>query len=135
MNGKLSRANEVIEELKHKIKSQDSTIESLENAVTKARESAVMLKKIVNDNRLKFEEERLTLYKEHKLEVKRWRKELGEVNRQHHKLEKTFNILKDTELIIKSNVGSKTLAFEKCHPLPEYIESSIQELYKDWKLI
>ena len=107
----LANAYEKIKELEAKIQYRDTTIENLEIAAAKAKESAVMLNKMVNDNRMKFEEERLVMYKEHKAEVKSWKKDLGEANRKHLNLEKKFNILNSTR-----RTSPDTRELEFCSP-------------------
>ena len=53
-----------------------------------ASESAIKLNKKLNDNRKVYEEEKLVILKEHKKEVKAWRKDLGRAVSKHLKLEK-----------------------------------------------
>ena len=105
----LANAYDTIKELEFMVQCRDTTIKNLEIAATKAKESAVMLNKMVNDNRIKYEEEKLAMYKEHKSEVKSWKKDLGEANRKHLTLEKKFNILKATEKTNEQGKKAKQL--------------------------
>ena len=68
-------------------KTEDSLVK-LECVNKSAKESALKLNKILNDTKVKFEHEKEFLRKEHNLEVKAWRKDLG------HKRKITKNLKK-----------------------------------------
>ena len=64
------RAHETIQKLQRELENRDVIISKLELNLETARESAIILNKRVNDNRVKFEEDKLTIFKDHKIEVK-----------------------------------------------------------------
>ena len=47
----------------------------------------------LSDTTKKFADKKNLIFREHKSEVKRWRKDLGEANRKHINLEKKFELL------------------------------------------
>ena len=58
-----------------------------------------MLNKVINENRVKFEEEKLTLFKEYKSEMNMWKKDLALV-RAGHVDKKTKSIFSGKKLPI-----------------------------------
>ena len=88
------------DEAKNKIAVLQDEIIDRENAYNElsaqyeiARNTTSMLNKVINENRVKFEEEKLTLFKEYKSDVNLWEKDLGNTNRRHIKLEKKNYVL------------------------------------------
>ena len=79
---------ERLDGLENKIMDRDDTIRELEKGKMIAREGCNRLNKELKESRQKFSQEKASLVKEHKLEVKAWRKELGESNKEIVKLKK-----------------------------------------------
>ena len=67
-------AYDAIKELKGDLKARDDIICDLEVSNKIATESANKLNKIMNDSRKKYEKEKADLMKEHKIEIKAWKK-------------------------------------------------------------
>ena len=88
-------AYDAIKELKGDLKARDDIICDLEVSNKIATESANKLNKIMNDSRKKYEKEKADLMKEHKIEIKAWKKDLGKANSKHLKLERKFALLED----------------------------------------
>ena len=83
------------------LKDREDCYDDLEARYESASKSAVMLNKIINDNRVRFEEEKLAIFKEHKNEVKAWKKDLGNANKKHIKLEKKFDALINNNVAVQ----------------------------------
>ena len=66
-------------------------IESLKHATQVAREISNKLHKELSDTKIKFNKEKAATFKEHKAEVKAWKKDLGEANKEKIKLQKKLN--------------------------------------------
>ena len=91
--GDLNIAVETIKKLEQKLRHRENDIENLQLSLAKSRETTIKLNQALCDNTKKFAEEKNLIFREHKSEVKRWRKDLGEANRKHIKLEKKFELL------------------------------------------
>ena len=89
----LTIAHEHIELLKKKNEEQEKTITELLRENRSAKEATSIINKAHNDARVFYEKEKLHIFKQHKIEVKSWRRELGEMTRRHIKLEKKLEIL------------------------------------------
>ena len=74
--------------LKIKIMERDETVRELEKANMIAREGSNRLNKELRESKQKFYQEKASIEKQHKLQVKAWRKELGESNKEKIKLQK-----------------------------------------------
>ena len=123
-NIRLVNALETIKELEEVVQSRDTAIENLEIVNKNARDSALTLNKMVNHNRVKYEEEKLALFKEHKCEVKMWRKELGEATRNHVNLQRKFDQLCADNENSSLKPNSQALVYEAVPPEPEPRSSS-----------
>ena len=77
-----------IDKLKDIIKARDGEILDLRIANKTSSEASGKLSKALGDARIKFEKEKTVLKKEHRAEVKTWRKDLGDANSMIIKLEK-----------------------------------------------
>ena len=93
---------EKIEALENKIKERDENLQELEVANKIAREGTNRIRKELNESKKKFTQEKAMIFKEHKSEVKAWRKELGEANREKIKLKEKLED-KNDEKITKTN--------------------------------
>ena len=91
----LSKALNTVKHLENMLEERDDTILKLEVACKMARESATTLNNIVNENRIKFEKEKLALFMEHKNEVKMWKRDLGNTIRKHRNLEEKIKALEN----------------------------------------
>ena len=78
---------ERIDGLENKMMERDDTIRELEKASMIAREGSNRLNKELKESRQKFAQEKASIEKLHKCEVKAWRKELGESNKEVVKLQ------------------------------------------------
>ena len=96
-------AYEKIEILENDLKTRDIEVDELQTRTRMAQDSAVKVNKALHHCRSSFAEEKGLLLSEHKLEVKKWKKELGEATRKHLKLEKQFYSLFENEDIKSSN--------------------------------
>ena len=93
--------------LEKSLEEREDAIEDLEIKYEGACKSAAALNRMVNDNRVKYEEEKLTISKNHKNEVKLWKKDLGNANKRHIKLEKKFMVLSNNNM--EAEYRNKTL--------------------------
>ena len=90
---KYEAAKDTIANLQTMLHDREEAYKELESRYNSASQSAVVLNKIINENRVKYEEEKLMLFKDHKNEIKSWKKDLGKANKKHIKLEKKFEAL------------------------------------------
>ena len=67
-----------IKNLENALKDRDEEIANLKTANKADKESSEILNKKLTETRLKHEKEKAKLIKEHKAEVKAWKKDLGE---------------------------------------------------------
>ena len=78
----LSRELTVTYETMHVLKKtnndRDDTIWDLNKKIEILKETAATLNNSYNINRVKFENEKLQLFKEHRMEVKAWKRDLGD---------------------------------------------------------
>ena len=74
-----------INSLENAVQDREDSLVKLECVNKSAKESALKLNKILNDTKVKFEHEKEFLQKEHKLEVKAWRNDLGQAIKNHKK--------------------------------------------------
>ena len=74
--------------LENKIVEYDETVKELERANMIAREGSNRLNMELKEAKLKFSQEKALIERQHKFEVKAWRKEFGESNKEKVKLEK-----------------------------------------------
>ena len=96
--GSSSLIEELIAEgdgLKHEVDNLNDEIRDLKLEGKKAKEVFEKLNKNIRETRIKFEKEKAQTLKDHRVEVKEWRKELGEANRKIVKLEKKVNATVD----------------------------------------
>ena len=91
--GDYTDALETIQKLEDELVLRGKIIKSLELDLAKSREMTSKLNIALNESSIKHKEEKSLILKEHKAEVKMWRKDLGEANRKHIKLEKKFDML------------------------------------------
>ena len=102
-----------VDDYKVKLRAQENVIHDLELANKNATEAAKQLNKMLNDNRAMFEKEKAQILKDHKKEIKAWKKDLGLANSNHIKLEKKFALLEATAES-ESNVPVMT---SESHPI------------------
>ena len=82
--------------LQTKIDERDDTITELKKMNKNSREAADRINKELNEIKIKYSKEKAVLIKEHRAEIKVWRKDLGEVTKENIKLkEKLDNKLND----------------------------------------
>ena len=91
----LKEENEVF---KTKIESQNIEIQDLEKCVKQKSDISKNLNKRISDLTVKFNKEKSEIFKEHKAEVKFWRKELGEETSKITKLEKELKAAERSKL-------------------------------------
>ena len=89
----MSTVYNTIEELRQANEDQKEIISDLEREVKVARQAANTVNEIHNKNRIKFENEKMEMYKQHRVEIKAWKKDLGNMTRKHVNLEKKLKIL------------------------------------------
>ena len=85
-----------IEHLKRDIEDRDKEIFYLQKSNKAAKEASEKLNRVINENRVRFENEKTELSKVHKAEVKGWKRKLGKVNSKVVKLEKALKVFVDT---------------------------------------
>ena len=90
---KLTIANTSIDVLQKDNKEKDETIKNLEAERKSAREAAILINKVHNDTRISFENEKLDLFKKHKLEVKTWKRDLGKMTKKCINMERKLQSL------------------------------------------
>ena len=90
---KYEAAKDTIANLQTMLHDREEAYKELESRYNSASQSAVVLNKIINENRVKYEEEKLMLFKDHKNEIKSWKKDLGKANKKHIKLENKFEAI------------------------------------------
>ena len=73
-------------DLQSKIDDRDDTISELKVVNKNSREAADRINKELHGYKTKHSKEKAELIKEHKAEVKAWRKDLGEANKEKIKL-------------------------------------------------
>lgn len=109
--------------LKDELKDRDDKILALQIAYNAAKEAACKLKNVLGQNKLKFEKEKSLLLKEHRAELKSWKKDLGNERREKIKLVKQLeNISNKNEI---HNKKQKTETYNEKHAEPEQNTSEI----------
>ena len=116
----INTLKEKIEVLENKIKERDETIQELEIANKIAREGKNRIHKELNESKKKFTQEKALIFKEHKSEVKAWRKELGEANREKIKLKEKLEKKNDEK---RDNINCPILVSEP--PLSQPSQSEV----------
>ena len=91
----LTRAYESIKLLKKTNQEQQNLINERTRELKVSKEATYALNQAYNDARIMHEKDKLDIFKNHKSEVKSWRRELGEMTRKHKKLEKKFEVLSE----------------------------------------
>ena len=86
---------------RNKSDSQSIEIQHLEMSANKNNDISNKLNKKLSESTEKFKKEKSGIFKEHKVEVKFWRNELGEVTREKIKLEEKLNA---AENLLKSSL-------------------------------
>ena len=86
---------EKLKVLEGKIEEREDNIKELENAKKIAREGSNRINKELSECKLRFSQDIASIKKQHKSEVKAWRKELGEANKQKVKLQRELEKKKD----------------------------------------
>ena len=86
-----------IDALKLALNDREEEVKCLEAAKLSASKAASVLNKKIADQGCMFEIEKKSVISEYKKEVKSWRKELGEANKQHIKLKKKMDILQNLD--------------------------------------
>ena len=101
-----------IENLKSEIKKRDNEIFYIQKSRKAAEEGSKKLNRGVQGNKVRFENEKTQLSKEHKAEIKAWKKKLGKVNSKVVKLEK---LLKETDNSSEDQTVTLSLESEPIH--------------------
>ena len=104
LSSELEAAYETIEVLKKINNDRNATINNLEKEILVCKEATTTINNAYNNNRIKFENEKIELFKQHKNEVKSWRRELGDMTKKHKNLERKFNSLKAKDVNSKDLV-------------------------------
>ena len=99
----LTSAYERIELLKKKNQEQENTINELSRENRLARDATYAINKAHNDARVMYEKDKFQIFKQHKVEVKSWRRELGEMTRKHIKLEKKLKLLTEENVPVPTS--------------------------------
>ena len=81
--GELNIAVETIKKLKQDLQHREINIENLQFSLAKSRETTIRLNQALSDTTKKFADEKNLIFREHKSEVKGWRKDLGEANQKY----------------------------------------------------
>ena len=97
LSSELKAAYDTIGILKKINNERDLVIKDLEKEILICKEATASINNAYNNNRIKFESEKIELFKQHKKEVKLWRRELGDMTRKHLNLERKFNSLKSED--------------------------------------
>ena len=84
---------EEINNLKHTLHVRDLEIANLKVENKAAKEASQSLNKTLGEMRTKFKDEKKALLKEHRIEIKSWKKDLGQANSNLIKLEKKLESL------------------------------------------
>ena len=87
-----------IESLKVALNDRDHEILSLQMANQGVKDASEKLNKRLTDNKNKYEQEKTHLLKEHRKEVKAWKKDLGEANSKIVKVEKKLKAAETRDL-------------------------------------
>ena len=82
-----------IKYLRDALNDRDDEIATLKTANKAAKEAIGKLNKTLNECKSKYSEEKATVSKEHRSEVRAWKKDLGEANRNITKLEEKLQVL------------------------------------------
>ena len=98
---KLSNLENKNNSLKEKIQVQNQDIKDLEKSVEVKINVSERLQRELSENKKKAEKVKNAMVREHKAEVKSWRKDLGEETKQRIKLEKKLEILLNDSVITK----------------------------------
>ena len=85
-------------------------IDSLKHAANVAREISNKLQKELSDTKLRFRDEKSANFKEHKSEVKAWKKKLGEANKEKIKLQNKQVEKKGLEWELKTETNNNRLS-------------------------
>ena len=87
------------ESLQVRIEDQNNEIKDLQNSLKVKIKVSEKLNKELRENRIKAENEKASLVKSYKAEIKSWRKDLGDVTKHNVKLEKK---LEDSKYTLQS---------------------------------
>ena len=87
-----------IKNLSNVMNDRDDEIANLKTTNKEAKEAQVVINKNLTETKLKFEQEKAKLIKEHKAEVKAWKKDLGDEINKKIKVEKKVKELTDTKI-------------------------------------
>ena len=87
------------DDLRRTIDIQNESMNNLEISNKKLRETANKLNKELNETKVKFGKKKKLIYKQHRAEIKSWRKELGEEIKEKIKLEEKLkeNVVENDE--------------------------------------
>ena len=94
------------ETLQSKIDESDDTVNELKNIIKNSREAADRINKELNDYKVKYSREKALQIKEHKAEIKVWRKDLGELKKENIKLKEKLSNKLDNQSVTASKVSS-----------------------------
>ena len=90
-NSKVKELEEEIKILENKIDEHMDEIKSLQHANNLVREISNKVNKELNETKLKAKEEKAAILKEHKAEVKSWKRELGKANKENINMKKKLD--------------------------------------------
>ena len=109
--------------LKEALKHRDDEIIELQIASNTAKEASNKLNEVLGQKRVKFEKEKSLLVREHRVEVKAMKKDLGDERRERIKLEKKLeNFLneKEKDQVHQKNKKTKNVKNTTEPELPQY---------------
>ena len=86
--------------LQSRIDDQDETISEMKIINKNSREATDRINKELHEHKIKYSKEKAVLIKEHKTEVKAWRKELGEVTKENIKLKAKLESKLDEQAVV-----------------------------------
>ena len=92
---KLEEAKSTISALQDAVKDRENAFNELVAQHETLRKSTNTLGMVMNENRVNFEEEKLSIYKDHMKEVKVWEKDLENAKKRHIMLEEKLHTLID----------------------------------------
>ena len=105
LNLKIFKLNSENEKFESKEKDFTQEIKDLENLNKKGRQASDKLSKEISRIKAKFEKEKETILKEHRIEIKFWKKELGEETKHRIKLEKKMKEREPLKAIMEKATG------------------------------
>ena len=94
----LNELREKVKDLQSSIKVRDGMIKDLEHANKMAKEVSDAVHKKLKETKINVNKKKAEITKKHRAEVKTWKKELGEANKENIKLKKKVDKLENKDL-------------------------------------